>query len=95
MQPVVNLRDKQSLAAANVTKKIDLKTAAEVFGLWDTVYGKDAIRSLENSIKWDPSKKMGGEKDKKPAKRVKNQTAVDRDLTRKVLMRKSPDGKSP
>ena len=87
MQPVVNLRDKQSLAAANVTKKIDLKNAAEVFGLWDTVYGKDAIRSLENSIKWDPSKKMGGEKDKKPAKRVKK-----RQLSREILLGQKEKG---
>jgi hypothetical protein len=56
------------LAASNVNKKIDLKNAAEVFGLWDNVYGKDAIRSLENSMRWDPSKK---EKDKKLAKKVK------------------------
>jgi hypothetical protein len=32
------------MAAANAAKKIDLKNAAEVFGLWDNVYGKDAIR---------------------------------------------------
>ena len=50
------------MAASNVNKKIDLKNAAEVFGLWDNVYGKDAIRSLENSMRWDPSKK---EKDNK------------------------------
>ena len=68
----MNLREKQSLisASSNVKTKIDLKNAAEIFGLWDNVYGKDAIRALENSMKWDPSKK---DKDKKPvtAKKVK------------------------
>ena len=73
-QPEVNLREKQSLisASSNVKTKIDLKNAAEIFGLWDNVYGKDAIRALENSLKWDPAKK---DKDKKlvmAAKKVKD-----------------------
>jgi hypothetical protein len=68
LKPEINYREKQSLAASNVNKKIDLKNAAEVFGLWDNVYGKDAIRSLENSMRWDPSKKDN--KEKKPVKKV-------------------------
>jgi len=44
-------------------RKIDLKNAAEVFGLWDNVYGKDAIKALEHAQKWDPSRL--GNKDKK------------------------------
>jgi hypothetical protein len=73
-QPEVNLRDKKSLAASNSIKKVDLKNAAEVFGLWDNVYGKDAIRSLENSQRWDPAKK---DKDvKKPVKKVKSKFSL-------------------
>ena len=72
------------MAAANM-KKIDLKNAAEVFGLWDNVYGKDAIRALENSMRWDPSKKGDKDKDKKVAKKVSQRLAFHYDL---IMLRK-------
>ena len=66
-------------------KKIDLKNAAEVFGLWDNVYGKDAIRALENSMRWDPSKKGDKDKDKKVAKKVSQRLSFHYDL---IMLRK-------
>ena len=69
---------------SNCNKKIDLKNAAEVFGLWDNVYGKDAIRSLENAQRWDPAKK---EKEiKKPVKKV-NLKNICHVATSKLYMR--------
>jgi len=43
-----------------------LKNAAEIFGLWDNVYGKDAIKALELSQRWDPAKK---DREKKAAQK--------------------------
>ena len=57
------------MAVNNCNKKIDLKNAAEIFGLWDNVYGKDAIKSLENAQKWDPAKR---EKEKEKEKKQQN-----------------------
>ena len=50
--------------ATKVNTKVNLKNAAEVFGLWDNVYGKDAIRYMETSQSWDPARKERERKEK-------------------------------
>ena len=37
--------------------KYNLRDAKEDYNLWDNVYGKDVIKSLENSQKWEPGKR--------------------------------------
>jgi hypothetical protein len=57
--------------ATKISTKVNLKNAAEVFGLWDNVYGKDAIRYMETSQTWDPARKERERREKqKTAKKV-------------------------
>ena len=37
-------------------RKISLKDAPLIFNLWDNVYHQNAVRNLESTGKWDPSK---------------------------------------
>lgn len=38
-------------------QKYNLRDAKEDYNLWDNVYNKDAIKSLENSTRWEPGKR--------------------------------------
>ena len=44
--------------------KITLKEARKIYGLWDHVYDKEAIRSLENHRNWVPGRREKERRDK-------------------------------
>jgi hypothetical protein len=41
----------------NGGQDFDLKTLANLYGLWDVVYRKEVVKLLEQARHWDPSLK--------------------------------------
>ena len=45
-------------------KDVTLKEAKEMFGLWDNVYHQNAVKNLDPSSRWDPTKSSQEQKKK-------------------------------
>ena len=51
----------------NKQQNVTLKEAKNMFGLWDNVYHQNAVKNLDPTARWDPTK-MAQERKKKVEK---------------------------
>ena len=51
----------------NKQQNVTLKEAKKMFGLWDNVYHQNAVKNLDPTSRWDPTK-MAQERKKKVEK---------------------------
>ena len=58
-------RTKSSMS--NKQQNVTLKEAKNMFGLWDNVYNHNAVKNLDPTARWDPTK-MAQERKKKVEK---------------------------
>ena len=54
----------KSLMNNRQQKDVTLKEAKEMFGLWDNVYHQNAVKNLDPSSRWDPTKSSQEQKKK-------------------------------
>ena len=65
------MREKSSLFEQ---RNVSLKEAPAIFGLWDNVYHQNAIKSLDDKGRWDPTQ---ASKQQQSKKKARDSTAKD------------------
>ena len=62
----------------NKGQNVSLKEAKKMFGLWDNCYNTNAVKNLDPSTRWDPSK-VAEEKKKKVETKQDSDDEVEED----------------
>ena len=75
MDERLKLREKSSLFEQ---RNVSLKEAPAIFGLWDNVYHQNAIKSLDDKGRWDPTQASKQQQSKKKVA-AKDSSSEDED----------------
>ena len=75
MDERLKLREKSSLFEQ---RNVSLKEAPAIFGLWDNVYHQNAIKSLDDKGRWDPTQASKQQQSKKKVT-AKDSSSEDED----------------